>query len=81
MMSARLVVAGILKNWPHLDGEVIMSEPKSNNSLSSTPDQLVNSGSSAIIKLSEPELDGVTGGVRSLTVRVPTVRVPTVRVP
>jgi hypothetical protein len=79
-MSARIVVAGTLKNWPHLDGEVIMSKPKSNNSPSSTPDQLVNSGSSAIIELSEPELDGVTGGVRP-TVRVPTVRVPTVRIP
>jgi hypothetical protein len=80
-MSARRVVAGTLKNWPHLDGEVIMSKPKSNNSPSSTPDQLVNSGSSAIIELSEPELDGVTGGVRSPTVRVPNVRVPTVRIP
>lgn len=79
-MSARIVVAGTMKNWPHLDGEVIMSKPKSNNSPSSTPDQLVNSGSSAIIELSEPELDGVTGGV-SPTVRVPTVRVPTVRIP
>ena len=80
-MSARLVVAGTLKNWSHLDGEIIMREPKSNNSPSSTPDQLVNSGSSAIIELSVPELDGVTGGVSSPTVHVPTVHVPTVRVP
>jgi hypothetical protein len=58
-----------------------MSKPKPNNSPSSTPDQLVNSGSRAIIELSERELDGVTGGVRSPTVRVPTVRVPTVRIP
>jgi hypothetical protein len=79
----RLVVAGTLKNSPHLDGEVIMSKPKlkPDTSPSSTPDQFVNSGSSAIIELSEPELDGITGGVRSPTVRVPTVRVPTVRIP
>jgi hypothetical protein len=56
-----------------------MSKP--NNSPSSTPDQLVKSGSSAIIELSEPELDGVTGGLKPPTVRVPTVRVPTVRIP
>ena len=58
-----------------------MSEPKSNNSPSSTPDQLVNSGSSAIIELSEPELDGITGGATSPTVHIPTVRVPSIRVP
>jgi hypothetical protein len=56
-------------------------KPKPNDSPSSTPDQLVNSRGSAIVELSEPELGGVTGGVRSPTVRVPTVRVPTVRIP
>ena len=58
-----------------------MSEPKSNNSPASTPDQLVNSGSNAIVELSEPELDGITGGATSPTHHIPTVRVPTVRVP
>jgi len=39
-----------------------MSEPKSKNSRASTPDQLVNSGSSATIELSEQDLVGVSGG-------------------
>ena len=39
-----------------------MSEPKSKNSPASTPDQLVNSGISATVELSEQELDGVSAG-------------------
>ena len=39
-----------------------MSEPKSKNSPAPTPDQLVNSGISATVELSEQDLDGVSGG-------------------
>ena len=39
-----------------------MSEPKSKNSRAPTPDQLVNSGSSATIELSEQDLVGVSAG-------------------
>lgn len=39
-----------------------MGEPKSKNSPASTPDQLVNSGMSATIELSEQEMGGVSGG-------------------
>jgi hypothetical protein len=39
-----------------------MSEPKSANAPASTPDQLINSGTSTAVELSEKEMDGVSGG-------------------
>jgi hypothetical protein len=71
-----------------------MSDPKSDNSPASMPDQLVNSGRSAINELSKQELDGVTGsvlfgyeatirvtGIATSTPKVTGVSTPTIHVP
>jgi hypothetical protein len=39
-----------------------MSEPKSNDTPASTPDQLVSSGITAADELSDQQLEGVAGG-------------------
>jgi hypothetical protein len=41
-----------------------MSEPKSDNSPASTPDQLVNSGITAADELSDQQIEGVAGGTK-----------------
>ncbi len=43
-----------------------MNEPKSNDDTASTPDQLINSGISSSVELSEPELNGVSGGTGTI---------------